>query len=135
MVSPALIRALRAAHALAAALALMACGTGPPGCLLAGAVAIHLCIVEAERAALAGQLATALFDSAGVWQLRWHDGTHEIVRLLPGGLVSPWLTALSFHSVRGRVTILVCPDTLDDASFRRLRMRLLWQAGAPPAGP
>lgn len=132
LVSRALLRALRAAHLLAAGLALLACGTGPSGCLLAGAIAIHLCIVESERRALATQLAAALFDSGGSWQLRWHDGTHEIVRLLPGALVSPWLTALSFHSGRGRVTLLVCPDTLDDASYRRLRMRLLWQGGTSP---
>lgn len=127
----ALTRVLCASHALATLLALLACGPTPPGLLLAGAIVIHLSIVEAERRALAEALAAVLLDSAGVWQLQWTDGTREVVRLLPGRCVSPWLTALSFRSRRGRVNLLICPDMIDDASFRRLRTRLLWHARAP----
>lgn len=130
----ALTRGLCASHALAMLLALLACGPTPPGLLLAGAIAIHLCVVEAERHALAQALAAVLFDSAGVWQLQWADGTREVVLLLPGRCVSPWLTALSFRSRRGRVNLLICHDMIDDASFRRLRTRLLWQSRAPDTG-
>ncbi|MGE3771599.1 MAG: protein YgfX [Gammaproteobacteria bacterium] len=119
--------ALRFVHFVAAALALVACGPTPAGCLLAGALLLHLCWLEARRRALAASLLAVLFDSAGVWHLQWRDGTRERARLAPGAVVSPWLTILTLDGPRARIGLFVTPDMLDADSFRRLRMRLLWQ--------
>lgn len=128
---PSLRFALRFAHLTAAALALLACGVAPAGCLLAAALLGHLCWLEARRRALAASLLAVLFDSAGVWHLQWRDGRRERARLAPGPVVSPWLTILTLDGPRGRIGLFVTPDMLDADSFRRLRMRLLWQGTTP----
>jgi hypothetical protein len=124
---------LRLVHVAAALFALRACGAAPAGGLLAGALLLHLCWLEARHRALAASLLGVLFDSAGVWHLQWRDGTRERVRLAPGPVVSPWLTILSLDGPRGRIGLFVTPGMLDADSFRRLRMRLLWQGAATDA--
>ncbi len=126
--------ALRFVHLAAASLALLAGGAAPvAGGLLAGALVLHLCWLEARHRALAASLLGVLFDSTGVWHLQWRDGTRDRARLAPGPVVSPWLTILTLDGPRGRIGLFVTPDMLDADSFRRLRMRLLWQGAATDA--
>lgn len=119
--------ALRFVHLGAAALALLACGPGPAGALLVVALLLHLRWLEVRHRALADALLAVLFDAAGVWHLQWRDGSRERARLAPGPVVSPWLTILTLDGPRGRIGLFVTPDMLDADSYRRLRMRLLWQ--------
>ncbi len=132
---PSLRRALRVVHFAAIGCALTACGPTPLGALLAGAILLHLHTLEAHRRALAETLAAVLFDSAGVWHLQWRDGTRELARLAPGPVVSPWLTILTLDGPRGRLGLFVTPDMLDADSFRRLRLRLLWQQAGQSDSP
>lgn len=128
---PALRRALSLAHVAAAALALVACGVSPAGVLLVMSILVHLYHVQRQRRALADALVAVLLDSAGVWYLQWRDGTRERARLAPGPMISPWLTILTLDGPRGRQGVFITPDMLDADSFRRLRMRLLWQGATP----
>lgn len=129
--APGLRRAVRLCHLAAVVCAFLACGLTPPAWLLAGALALHLCVFEDERRQLVAEVLAVLFDSGGVWQVQWRDGSREIVRPCAARLVSPWLTVLAFDTRRGRITLYVTRATLDPASFRRLRLRLLWQASVP----
>lgn len=60
------------------------------------------------------------------------------VRILPGGIVHPWLTTLRYREEAGRtVQVIVAVDSIGDDDFRRLRILLRWQpsvsdAGVPP---
>lgn len=120
-------RGLRAAHLVAIGCALAACGLTLVGALLTAAVLVHLYSLEARRRALADSCLAVLYDSAGGWHLQRRDGTRETLRLARRPVVSPWLTLLVLDGPAGRIGLFVTPDMLDADSFRRLRMRLLWQ--------
>ena len=128
--SPVLRMALRGMHLGAVLCAFATCGPTVAGCLLAGTIALHLLLVENARRELAATVTAVLYDGTGQWRVQWRDGARETARVAPGRLVSPWLTVLALDTTRGRIGLFVTPDILDDASFRRLRMRLLWQRPA-----
>jgi len=119
---------LHAAHGVAAGLALMACGPGAAGLLLAGAIGLHLLQILATLRRQDLELGAVLLDSAGAWHLQWRDGSRDAARLLPSPIVTSWFTCIRLRSCAGRglVTLVLTPDNIDAASFRRLRARLLW---------
>jgi len=60
------------------------------------------------------------------WVLELNDGTQVETYLLPSSYVSPWLVVLNFSKAenqRGR-SVTLFRDTLDQETFRRLRVRL-----------
>lgn len=125
--------ALTVGHGIAGLLAVLACGASWPGLLLVAALALHLRLLRAERRRWQSRLSAVLYDSAGQWQLQWRDGHRDAATLAPGAIVTPWCTFLRLRSSRGAFSLIVTPDVLDDASFRRLRARLLWQRPATGA--
>lgn len=62
-----------------------------------------------------------------VW-LETRGGEEVVVRLLPGSVVTPWLTVLRFGEENGRRTwgVVLLPDSLAGSDFRRLRVWLRW---------
>ena len=123
-----LVRSLYAAHGVAVLLAIIACGLDATGLLLAGAIGLHLLQILESLRRQDAELGTVLLDSAGTWRLQWRDGTADSAVLLPSPIVTAWFTCLRLRSCAGRgvVTLILTPDNIDTASFRRLRARLLW---------
>ncbi len=56
------------------------------------------------------------------------DGACQPCRILPGSLVTPWLTVLNLlpEGARYACSVIILPDSLDAESFRRLRVWLKW---------
>ncbi len=106
----------------------MACGIDATGLLLTGALGLHLLQVLESLRRQEAALGAVLLDSAGAWRLQWRDGTADSASLLPSPIVTAWFTCIRLRSCTGRgvVTLVLTPDNIDAASFRRLRMRLLW---------
>ena len=67
-----------------------------------------------------------VWDEDGIWRLRGQNGTWQEAELLPESYVSPYLVILNLRYLDGRR----CPaqvlfyDSLDNESFRRLKVRL-----------
>jgi len=135
--SRALLLLLCAAHAAAAVLALVACGLDATGLLLVGALGLHLLQVLATQRQQAVALGAVLLDSAGAWHLKWRDGLDDGARLLPSPIVTSWFCCIRLRSRAGRgvVSLVLTPDNVDAASFRRLRTRLLWAPVARDGQP
>ena len=62
-------------------------------------------------------------DADKQWALlvgeKWH-----LVDLLPNSFVSTWLVVMNFKGKAGRFTVVLPADSLDEDTFRRLRVRV-----------
>lgn len=66
------------------------------------------------------------WDGGEEWQLQIGSGEILTARLLGSSFVSSWLIVLNFRIVSGRgsVPVMLMPDSIDAASFRRLTAKL-----------
>lgn len=85
--------------------------------------------------ALPHSCAGLVLEEEGMVVVR-RDGTHLPCRILPGGLVTPWLTVLNLQPQEGRsmLSVVLLPDSLDAESFRHLRVSLRWGIRWPRTG-
>ena len=76
----------------------------------------------------------ALWDGDGQWTISTADGQEREGRLLPGSYVSTGLIILRFalESNWRRCALVLLPDSLDAATLRQLRVRLLHGADQGP---
>ncbi len=82
------------------------------------------------------RVVTALrWDGGDLWQLQRSQGEGVDATLLGSSFVTPWLIVLNFKIESGRLMlpVVVMPDSVDEASFRRLTSKLRRVAGAGPA--
>lgn len=63
-------------------------------------------------------------DMGRQWQWQGTDGTDEILHLLNGSFVHPWLVVLRFRGASGRRVALLAPDNTNPDQLRRLRVYL-----------
>lgn len=92
--------------------------------VLAG-VAIALRGARSLKSRLAQAKLSFRLDRQDRWQLLREDGKALRLKRLPGTLVHPWVVVLRFKDEAGRVYSQVLrTDNMDEASLRRLRMRL-----------
>ena len=71
-------------------------------------------------------LSRLVWQSGGAWKIFGVGDQAESAELLPGVFVTRWLVVLNFRigpDARKR-SVLLCRDSLDETSFRRLRVRL-----------
>ncbi len=61
------------------------------------------------------------------------DGAELSCRILPGSMVTPWLTVLNIlpQGARFARSVVILPDSLDAESFRQLRVWLRWGSHSP----
>jgi toxin CptA len=123
-----LARFLLVAHALAAVVVLVSV----PG-RLAMAVLLGLVLVSFYRAyrrhvLQVGRRAArrVVCQEDGAWFLQDTQGVVREARLLPSTFLHPRLVILNFELCRcaGRRNLVLCPDSLDPQTLRRLRARL-----------
>lgn len=62
--------------------------------------------------------------SDGHWLISLKDGNSLEANLLAETWVSVWLIILQIETHQGKQSILLCRDSLDEDSFRQLRVRL-----------
>lgn len=137
---------LHTSRALALALLLMAAGALAAIGLAQVALWIKLLLAAAVLADLrhrlrlhAGQRGSAICELTlkpdGQWRLRTANGEELSAALLPGCLVLAQLTVLAFRREDGkRASAVLLPSNTEADAFRRLRVRLRWQAGARADG-
>ncbi|MCK5639925.1 MAG: hypothetical protein KAJ19_03980 [Gammaproteobacteria bacterium] len=77
-----------------------------------------------------------VWDEQGVWVLCRHDGRQLDAELLPDSYVSPGLVILNLRCLDGTrcPSQLLLSDSLDEETFRRLRVRLRLEGAAPESG-
>lgn len=97
------------------------------GCLICGSLFFTLTTYALLRGRRA--IACAVCESDGQWSLRTAAGHEFEVQLLPGSYVNPGLVILNFCAGRRRrnYSMILMPDSLDEVTLRRLRVRLLHQ--------
>lgn len=119
---------LIAAHgmAMAVSLLLLPLWAGMAAALLL-LVSLRQCLLCHVWLSLPHSCAGLVLEEEGAVFIR-RDGAHLPCRILPGSLVSPWLTVLNAQpqNARGVLSIVILPDSLDAESFRQLRVRLRW---------
>lgn len=99
-------------------------------CILVAAFALRTCCRELPTMMFMGDGSTRVADTPGA--------EFRPVRILPGGIVHPWLTVFRYREEAGRTAqVIVAVDSTGDDDFRRLRLLLRWQrpvsdAGVPP---
>lgn len=59
----------------------------------------------------------------GDWEIIGRDGLTR-ASLEPSSVITPWLVILHLVTSQGRRAILICRDSTDPESFRRLRVQL-----------
>lgn len=97
--------------------------------LLASAVLADLRHRLRRHALLRGSAICGLtLTRDGRWRVRTADGDEANAELLPGSLVLPRLTVLTFRREGGgRAVVMLVPSNSDPDAFRRLRVRLRWR--------
>lgn len=65
------------------------------------------------------------------WILYQREGESTRAQLSTSTLVTPWLVLLHFQGERKKSSLLLCRDSLDAESFRRLRVLLATRGGLP----
>jgi hypothetical protein len=63
-------------------------------------------------------------DSDGEWRLSLRDGRQRSGCLQGSSIVSVWMTVLHIRTDAGICTVLLCRDSLDEESYRLLRVFL-----------
>lgn len=95
---------------------------------LTGVMATLYHVAHDARRRLPGAIVALAISAKGELRVkpRAHDWLDAVV--LPGSTVTPWLTVLNVRTAdRKRMrSIVILPDSLDAASFRRLRVWLRW---------
>jgi len=68
-------------------------------------------------------------DLSGRIEVEGADGCRRAGQLQDGSFVAPWLTLVRWRPEGARLsrTVLVMPDAVDAAAFRRLRILLRWR--------
>jgi hypothetical protein len=83
-----------------------------------------------------GCVRTLTWAADGACRLQRRDGRELQATLVPRAFVQPWLVILRLREPGHRRRYLVIlPDMLDGASFRRLRVRLRLELDQPAPGP
>lgn len=69
-------------------------------------------------------------DTSRDIEVRFADGRFALGSVVDGSFVAPWLTVIHWRPARSRWTrtILLLPDMVEEAPFRRLRVLLRWCA-------
>lgn len=77
-----------------------------------------------------GSIRRLVVDLSGSVEARRADGATATGRLAPDAFVAPWLTVLRWVPDGARLSraVVVFPDAVDAAAFRRLRILLRWRA-------
>ena len=71
------------------------------------------------------QLKCVSQDSSGQWWLQKQTGEKFTAQLQGDSYLHPRLVVLNFKNIKRRYSVVLMQDSLDRASFRRLRVRLL----------
>lgn len=121
--SPALRSFLVGVHALA----LVAAGLSPVP--LALRIALALAVVwslwQSWRTYLNPAIVGLRLLPDGSWRLSWQGGGEIDARLLGSSISSPWFVLLHLRTGQARRhNLLICRDSLEPESYRRLRVAL-----------
>ncbi len=123
-------QALILGHLALAALVLLACRSPLYGVCLLLACGLHYRHWQRELAADCARFAAVLFDSEGRWWLQAGAGKRIPAQLSTRLIITPWLMVLPLLAPGGArgIRLYLLRDNLPSDDFRRLRVRLLWQA-------